>query len=363
MHQKLPMRNKSRSCCTKCLLGTLLYVFVLVLLLFVIVFVIIPVVFKYSIGIQRNIIFPSWLIQPKNYSDIEALGIKGVQNFYVTVDREDIPSHTSVEKNVTLGVWQILPYEILSELIDNEEYNYEGVLNNGNYSILMYLHGNGMDRTGGIETYEVLRKQFHIFAVDYRGYGDSSMAEMTETHIVEDMVQFYKWLMKRTNSKIFIWGHSLGTGVGTHLLANLKKENISSMGLILETPFTSVTDVMITHPIIKVFSFLPWFRTTLIDPMVSNDFNFESKKYILDVDCPIMILHAKDDTIIPHKFATELYNIAVNNRNGDYQGNITYHLFDAGRGYDHFFIYRAPELPNYIDNFVTECEIFEKKIQ
>lgn len=53
---------------------------------------------------------------------------------------------------------------------------------------------------------------------------------------------------------------------------------------------------------------MPWFRVTIIDPIIENDFNFESKKYILDVDCPIMMLHAKDDTVIPFRFATEVSN-------------------------------------------------------
>ncbi|KAG5882168.1 hypothetical protein JTB14_002892 [Gonioctena quinquepunctata] len=357
--QKLPMKNKSRGCCSKCLLGTFIYILVLLVLLFVIVFVIVPIVFKYSIGIQRNIIFPSWVIQPKNYSDPEALGIKGAKNFYVTFDEA---TNTTSDQNITIGVWQILPQEILSELISNDDYNYEGVLTNGNYDILLYLHGNGADRAAALDLYDMLRKYFHIFAVDYRGYGDSSNAELTETNIVNDMEKFYKWLKAKTNSKIYVWGHSLGTGIGTHLLANLKKENISSKGLILETPFTSVSDVMITHPIIKIFSFLPWFRTTIIEPIIYNDFNFDSKKYILDVDCPVMILHAKDDTIIPYNYATELFNAAVNNRNESYQGNITYHLFEA-LGYDHMFLYKAQELASYVKDFVEDCDRFEKKIQ
>ncbi|XP_023019041.1 lysophosphatidylserine lipase ABHD12 [Leptinotarsa decemlineata] len=355
--QKLPTTHKSRGCCAKCILGTFIYILVLLLLLFIIVFVIVPIVFKYSIGIQRNIIFPSWVITPINYSDVEASGIKGVKNFYLTLDGG---ANTTSDSNVTLGVWQILPYEILSDLIDNEDYNYEGALTNENYNILLYLHGNGADRAAALELYDILRKYFHIFAVDYRGYGDSSMAEMTESHIVTDMVEFYKWLRSKTNSKIYVWGHSLGTGVGTHLLASLKKDNIYSKGLILETPFTSITDVMLTHPIIKVFSFLPWFRTTMIEPIIYNDLNFESKKHILDVDCPVMILHAKDDTVIPYSFATELYNTAVNNRNESYQGNITYHLFES-LGYDHMFLYRAPELPTYVRDFMDDCNRYEKE--
>ncbi|KAJ8968627.1 hypothetical protein NQ314_002207 [Rhamnusium bicolor] len=224
------------------------------------------------------------VMSPKNYSKTEAFGIKGVKNFYVDLKNED---------NITLGVWQILPNEILSEVIENDDYNYDGALTNGNYNILLYMHGNAGDRATALELYDLLRKYYHIFAVDYRGYADSSCADMTETSIVGDMVEFYKWLRNRSNSSIFVWGHSLGTGIGTQLIANLKKENISSHGLILETPFTSVTDVMKTHPIIK------------------------------------------------------LYNIAVNNRNTTYQGNITYHLFEE-LGYDHMSIFKAPELSAYI---------------
>lgn len=48
---------------------------------------------------------------------------------------------------------------------------------------------------------------------------------------------------------------------------------------------------------------------TIIDPVIDNDLNFESKRYILNVDCPIMMLHAKDDTIIPFRYATEVGKI------------------------------------------------------
>lgn len=100
------------------------------------------------------------VIEPKNYSNVDTLGIKGVKNFYINLDGED---------NVTLGVWHILPFEILSDVIDNDDYNYDGILANGNYNILLYLHGNGGDRASSLELYEILRKYFQIFAVDYRG--------------------------------------------------------------------------------------------------------------------------------------------------------------------------------------------------
>lgn len=75
---------------------------------------------------------------------------------------------------------------------------------------------------------------------------------MTESSVVNDVVHIFKWLKERTKAKIFIWGHSLGTGVATHVTANLKQNRITPMGVILETPFTSVIDVMKLHPIVKV---------------------------------------------------------------------------------------------------------------
>lgn len=42
-------------------------------------------------------------------------------------------------------------------------------MNNTKHSILLYLHGNGSDRTNSVNLFEILRKFFYIFAVDYRG--------------------------------------------------------------------------------------------------------------------------------------------------------------------------------------------------
>lgn len=96
------------------------------------------------------------ILAAQNYSEPNTFGIKGVNNFYLNVVEDE---------NVTLGIWQILPQEYLT----NENFDYIGAMNNTKYSILIYLHGNGSDRTLGVDLYEILRKFFHIFAVDYRG--------------------------------------------------------------------------------------------------------------------------------------------------------------------------------------------------
>lgn len=53
--------------------------------------------------------------------------------------------------------------------------------------------------------------------------------------------------------------------------------------------------------IFQLFKDLPWFHYTVIEPMEKNNFTFDTDKYILKVDCPILILHAKDDIVVPYE--------------------------------------------------------------
>ena len=60
---------------------------------------------------------------------------------------------------------------------------------------------------------------YHVLAIDYRGYGDSSKQTPSQTSMVEDGHAAFHWIQKHSHpsSSIFIWGHSLGTGVTSKL--------------------------------------------------------------------------------------------------------------------------------------------------
>lgn len=75
---------------------------------------------------------------------------------------------------------------------------------------------------------------------------------MNEKNIVKDCVVLYKWLQSKTYAPIFIWGHSIGSGIATITTAELKNEGIEPEGLILESSFTSSRDVIINSRIGKV---------------------------------------------------------------------------------------------------------------
>lgn len=94
----------------------------------------------------------------------------------------------------------------------------------------------------------------HITQFDNKfiGYGDSSEGELNEDNIVLDSVEIFKWVRNSTNSDVFVWGHSLGTGIGVITIAKLGSYAIHVKGLILETPFTSSRDVILNSKISQV---------------------------------------------------------------------------------------------------------------
>lgn len=66
--------------------------------------------------------------------------------------------------------------------------------------------------------------------------------------VIKDAITVLQWVKNMTSSKIFIWGHSLGTGISTHALHILGLENIHVDGLILESPFNNIRCEVGEHP-------------------------------------------------------------------------------------------------------------------
>lgn len=117
-----------------------------------------------------------------DYTDLSHHGVRSLgRNFYITSDKTNASSSSS--ESPRLGVWHILPASISQQLRDkgngegmNEQTKVEKMLDSGPQAVMLYLHGNSFDRTTKhrCELYNVLSEMdFHVLAVDYRGYGDS----------------------------------------------------------------------------------------------------------------------------------------------------------------------------------------------
>ncbi|KAH8340229.1 hypothetical protein KR067_007891 [Drosophila pandora] len=363
------------------------------LVIFFLIFVLLPLIFRYSVTMQRGILFLPFIKYPKglDLTRPENIGLYATRNFYITVKE-----HDTDKDGVNLGVWHVLPRhavrrfrrellveaeveqdlapdepspesdqqlrelssairsEFPSVLPENKQLFYERLLRMPGGTIVLYLHGNTASRGSGhrSEVYKLLRNlNYHVFTFDYRGFGDSDPVPPTEEGVVRDALMVFEYIANITSNPIFVWGHSLGTGVATHLCAKLADlQERGPRGVILESPFTNIRDEIRLHPFARLFKNLPWFDFTISRPMYNNNLRFESDMHVREFRQPIMIIHSEDDVVVPFQLGYRLYRIALDNRNRAW-GPVEFHRFSAIHSYGHKYLCRAPELPGLIRQF------------
>nr|CAD7394322.1 unnamed protein product [Timema cristinae] len=239
--------------------------------------------------------------------------------------------------------------------------------------VVVYMHGNSGSRasTHRIELYQLLSNLgYHIIAFDYRSYGDSTNESPSEQGVVSDSLFVLSWTMERVKgAPLFVWGHSLGTGVSSHSLDILSQKGVNPTGLILEAPFNNMRDEIREHPLarlanalvvfsstaedgeievrISVFRFLPWFDFCFADSVGENNLLFETDKHLRNIRSRVLILHAEDDKVIPFKLAKKLYESTVQGRSPHF-GKVKFVKFEGKWGHGHKWICRSPDLPNVI---------------
>jgi len=314
----------------------------------VFLFVALPFLFKYTPWIQRNLVFLPFVKWPKNvnFSAPHQEGVNATRNTYL-----------ETEPGVRVGIWHILPQSLTEEAEGKSEEWFDERLGDDR-PVVMYLHGNSAHRAGPhrVELYQVLRAlDYHVICFDYRGYADSSQVLPNETGVVSDAKAVHAWLSARTGtSPLVVWGHSLGTAVSSHLVADLCQEGNRPCGLVLESPFNNIFDEVRNHPMAWVWRKMPWFDWFFTDALADSDLGFVSDQRIAHIDIPILIMHAKDDAVVPFKLGKALYETALQVRDSNWR-RIDFHEFGEEFGYAHKFICRAPELPGIVREFISRC--------
>lgn len=154
---------------------------------------------------------------------------------------------------------------------------------------LLFSHGNAED-LGNVVPF---MQQFHqmgysVLMYDYRGYGTSSGKPSTRK-AKADIEAAYHWLIKEQGIKpeqIIVQGRSVGGGPSAWLAARYPVG-----GLILESTFVSAFRVRTHWPI------TPWDK-------------FNNLKAMKNITCPALVIHARNDRIIPFWHGEALYNAA-----------------------------------------------------
>lgn len=161
---------------------------------------------------------------------------------------------------------------------------------------VIFLHGNAAHVTspGNVARYrQLLDLGVDVVAPEYPGYG-SVEGPPSEAGSVAAARDAWEWLRASgvAPSRIAIYGWSLGSGVATRLASS-----VDERGLVLEGAFTGVDD--------RGSELYPWLPIRWI-----ASHRFASREAIAQVGSPLLLLHARDDEVIPFAHSERLLALA-----------------------------------------------------
>jgi len=316
----------------------------------IILFVVIPAVFRTCATLQRHMVFLPYVHWPKliDFEDPESEGLSGARNFYLKTD-----------KNVEVGVWHILPKDLIHLSQNKDRSWYEEQLSNGS-PIVIYMHGNtgSRAREHRLNLYSVLQQlNCHVIAFDYRGYADSSPTVPTKSGVVHDAHKVYEHVrgVAGPDAPIVIYGHSLGTAVSTQFVADLCQQSSVTLpkALILESPFNNIQDEIKQHPMTFLWRKMPWFEWFFAGTLEKHDVGFMSDAQIVHIHLPILIMHAKDDRVVPYNLGEKLHQAALHGR-GDHAQPVQFISFEEDEALGHTLIFSSEKVPGILREFIDK---------
>jgi len=159
----------------------------------------------------------------------------------------------------------------------------------------LYFHGNAGNIANRLDVLEALAEiGVSTFAVDYRGYGKSG-GTPTGAGILADAEGAWAHLTLRLGEspgRVVLFGKSLGGACAIDLAYR-----VPAKGLIVQSAFTSIADV--AARVIPLFP-AKWFLKE----------NLNSVMKIGAAKCPTLVVHSKDDDMVPFAHGVKLFEAA-----------------------------------------------------
>jgi len=161
--------------------------------------------------------------------------------------------------------------------------------------VVLFCHGNAGNISHRLESIQVFhRLGLDTFIFDYRGYGQSE-GRTTERGTYRDAEAAWRYLVEDRQidpAKIVVFGRSLGGTIAAWLA-----QDHPPKALILESTFTSVRDIAA-----QLYPYLP--------VRLMSRFKYSAIDYIRRVNCPVLIVHSRDDEMIPFSHGQRLFEAA-----------------------------------------------------
>lgn len=193
--------------------------------------------------------------------------------------------------------------------------------------VVLFLHGNAGNISHRLVTLEMLnRLGLSALIIDYRGYGNSEGSPTEQGTYIDAETAWNYLTVKRGHKpdKIIIFGRSLGGAIAAWLAGR-----VSPAGVILESSFTSIENLAKKYyPLIPV-SLLTRIHYPTIDFMPA-------------IKSPVLIIHSREDEMVPFSHAKELYEAAGEQRE----------IQEISGGHNEGFLLTGDEYIQTLDRFV-----------
>ncbi len=161
--------------------------------------------------------------------------------------------------------------------------------------VILFCHGNAGNISHRLESIQIFhRLGLDVFIFDYRGYGQSE-GKPTEHGTYKDAEAAWRYLIEERQvppKEVIVFGRSLGGAVASWLA-----QSHTPGALILESTFTSLPDIAA-----KLYPYLP--------VKLLLRYKYDTAEYLGKVNCPVLIVHSRDDEIMPFSQGERLFEMA-----------------------------------------------------
>jgi hypothetical protein len=191
---------------------------------------------------------------------------------------------------------------------------------------LLFFHGNAGNISHRLDSLSIFNSLgLSVLIFDYRGYGRSG-GKPSEKGLYRDARAAWHYLTEERaipGDSIILFGRSLGGAIATYLGA----EHVV-MGLVLESTFTSAPDMAA-----ELYPWLPVRRLTR--------YQYNTLERMTSIRSPVMVIHSRNDEIIPFRHGRQLYNSAPEPKrflelNGDHNSGFVQNIDHYRKHWDDF---------------------------
>jgi fermentation-respiration switch protein FrsA (DUF1100 family) len=204
---------------------------------------------------------------------------------------------------------------------------------------VLFCHGNAGNIGDRLDTLQIINTLgLNVLIFDYRGYGRSD-GSPTEEGTYLDAEAAWDYLVTKKNvapHQIIVWGRSLGGAIAARTAANHRAGVV-----IVESTFTSLKDLAD-----DLFVWVPsWLLT---------NYAYDTAHYLENLDVPVLVIHSRDDEIIPFHHGKRLY--------GSIKGPKAFLEIQGShnRGFIDCLAEYAPSINDFIDQYARKKGAVQK---